>query len=27
MCVGECLRVHVRLGARAGTGQKLNSGK
>ena len=27
MCVGECLRVHVRLGARAHTGQKLQSGK
>jgi len=27
MCVGECLRAHVRLGARAGTRQKLQSGK
>ena len=27
MCVGECLRAHVRLGARAGTGQKLRSKK
>ena len=27
MSVGECLRAHVRLGARAGTGQKLQSGK
>ena len=27
MCVGECLRAHVRLGASAGTGQKLRSKK